>query len=215
MKKTSTIKRRSKTVKERIGVHIDQKTKDRFRIPLSLSNLFVGITYRQNNGVRMFESTEVFQPDLYHLNKLFKAGLIHSDLSGDNKRLYRFDDDLFDFTDLPYYDLSLARRKKLYDGEAMDVSGFARGFYSTEKKRLLSPSEVEIGSNLIDCVPVYDFPSNWRQRWIEEDTLDYIDAAKNEFIWSIAYEYRSGRIVAATTGIFYETNDDFRLLWLR
>lgn len=46
------------------------------------------------------------------------------------------------------------------------------------------------------------------------DNVDYCDAEKEEWIWSIGKHKLSGKIYASKTGKFYQ-NPDYECLWLR
>jgi hypothetical protein len=46
------------------------------------------------------------------------------------------------------------------------------------------------------------------------DGMDYCDAVRECWIWSIGRRNSDGKILADTTGVFYQ-NPDFECLWLR
>jgi hypothetical protein len=46
------------------------------------------------------------------------------------------------------------------------------------------------------------------------DNIDYCDAERELWIWSIGKDKTSGRIVASTDGRFFQ-NPEFECLWLR
>ena len=46
------------------------------------------------------------------------------------------------------------------------------------------------------------------------EDLDYCDAEKEYWIWSIGIHYETGKILASTSSIFYQ-NPEFECLWLR
>lgn len=46
------------------------------------------------------------------------------------------------------------------------------------------------------------------------DDVDYCDAAKEEWIWSIGQNLEDGEIYASTSNRLYQ-NPDYRCLWLR
>lgn len=46
------------------------------------------------------------------------------------------------------------------------------------------------------------------------DDVDYADAQKEAYIWSIGVNLETGEIHASTSGEFYQ-NPDYRCIWLR
>jgi len=215
MTKTKSFKR-PKTVRERVGVHLDQETRSRFKIPLTAKNLLAGIQLFNQRAYAPVIWLELYPQEQYHMQRLIDAGLVKVNCPYPKIVSFLTPDAGIDWESLPYYDVVASRREKLYLGQAMDISGFKHAFYHRNMRRLLTPSEAEQSTDLLaGSIQVYEFPPQWRQGWVEADNLDYYDAAGNHLIRSIAYEYRSGRIVASKSSIFYEVKDDFRLLWLR
>lgn len=75
--------------------------------------------------------------------------------------------------------------RKLKSGECIDVRKFGK----------------EIGPGLFE-LPFF------------EDEVDFCDAEKEDWIWSVGERYSDGKIFAATNSRFYQ-NDQYRCLWLR
>jgi len=46
------------------------------------------------------------------------------------------------------------------------------------------------------------------------EDVDYCDAVRKCWIWSIGIGYNNGKILASTSGVFYQ-NSDYECLWLR
>lgn len=81
--------------------------------------------------------------------------------------------------------MNLAMERKLEKGEAVDVT--------------------KAGERIA--------PGVWRLREFV-DNVDYCDAEREEWIWSIGRNLATGDIVAATDTRFY-LNDEWECLWLR